>query len=143
MHLRPEEVVPPLLRMGSAVASVVSMLVGLLVLVGGWGFDLEAIKAVVPGLATMKANTALAFALGGAALWALRDEAASLWKRALGVGAACAMGVLAGLTLAESLTGAELRIDESWHVTRSRSRSVPLGECHHSWLCAFSCSRWP
>ena len=78
MHLLPEEVVPPLLRMGSAVASVVSMLVGLLVLVGGWGFDLEAIKAVVPGLATMKANTALAFALGGAALWALRDEAASI-----------------------------------------------------------------
>src|SRR5215470_6186050 len=108
----PERVVPMLLRACSAVASVVSLLVGLLVLVGGWVFGIEAIKAVVPGLATMKANAAFAFGLGGAALWALRDEAASSRRRALGVGAACVLGVLATLTLAESLTGADMRIDE-------------------------------
>src|SRR5215470_343921 len=112
MSSGPERVVPMLLRACSAVASVVSLLVGLLVLVGGWVFGIEAIKAVVPGLATMKANAAFAFGLGGAALWALRDEAASSRRRALGVGAACVLGVLATLTLAESLTGADMRIDE-------------------------------
>ena len=107
-----ERVVPILLRACSAVASMVSMLVGLLVLVGGWAFGIEAIKAVVTGLATMKTNTAFAFGLGGAALWALRDEAASPRRRVLGVGAACILGVLATLTLAESLTGADVGIDE-------------------------------
>src|SRR5262249_57570691 len=86
------------------------LLVGLLVLVGGWAFGIEAIKAVVPGLATMKANAAFAFGLGGAALWALRDEAASSRRRALGVGAACVLGVLATLTLAESLTAPDMRL---------------------------------
>ena len=41
----PENAVPILLRACSAAASIVSLLVGLLVLVGGWAFGIEAIKA--------------------------------------------------------------------------------------------------
>src|SRR5262249_59923672 len=42
----------------------------------------------------------------------LRGVAGSCRRRAFGVGAACVRGVIATLTLAESLTGADMRIDE-------------------------------
>ena len=52
----------------SQAANAVVLLVGLLVLVG-WILDIPALQAVVPGLATMKPNTAVAFFLAGMALW--------------------------------------------------------------------------
>jgi hypothetical protein len=49
------------------VPSVAVILVGCSAL-AGWLFDVAALKSVMPGLATMKVNTVLAFALAGLSL---------------------------------------------------------------------------
>jgi PAS domain S-box-containing protein len=85
-------------------AGATAAAVGLLVLVG-WTFGLGAFTSVVPGLATMKANTALCFLLAGAAL-AMRD------RRGLRLACAGIIGTVAGLTLTEYVTGVELHIDQ-------------------------------
>jgi hypothetical protein len=65
--------------------------VGGLVIIGGWQADVELIKSVLPGLATMKANTALGLLLLGAALVPGRERAAT--RRASRIAAAIAGGI--------------------------------------------------
>ena len=77
----------------------------------GWIFDIDPLKSVLPGLATMKANTALAILLEGAALALLAVSPVTGWKRATARAAAAAAGAGA-LTLLEFATGANLGIDE-------------------------------
>lgn len=72
----------------------------------------RASKSVLPGLVTMKPNTALAFVLAGVSLWLLRREEAD--QRARRIAGACAFLVaLVGLlTLGEYLAGWNLGIDQ-------------------------------
>ena len=97
----------PLSQSGSATAIVV----GLLVLVG-WISDISFLKSVLPGLTTMKANTALAFILAGVSLWILQRKETS--QRTRRVGQACAAFVaMAGmLTLSEYVLDLDLGLDQ-------------------------------
>ncbi|NEO25830.1 MAG: PAS domain-containing sensor histidine kinase [Kamptonema sp. SIO4C4] len=54
-------------------AAIAVFWIGCIVLVG-WLFDISLLKSVLPGLVTMKANTALGFVLGGLSLWAIHQK---------------------------------------------------------------------
>jgi PAS domain S-box-containing protein len=91
----------------SAVLGAISLIVGLVVLVG-WFTDVAEVKSVGPGLATMKFNTALCFVLSALALLTV---ACGRWREA-GMAVAGLSLVVALATLAEYWLGLELRIDE-------------------------------
>jgi PAS domain S-box-containing protein len=86
-----------------------AILLGLTVL-AGWGFDIEAIKSIRPGWASMKPNTAVGFILAGAALalpllgtdWPLRRVAAAF---------AIALTALGVITVIQYLAQTDLGID--------------------------------
>ena len=80
------------------------LLVGLMVF-AGWALKIEALKSVLPGLTSMKPNTALGFVLAGIAL-------AQRQHSGLRLGCAAAMLVLGGLSLAQDLTGADFGTDQ-------------------------------
>ena len=85
--------------------------VGLAVL-AGWAFDVTVLKCVHPDLVAMKANTAAAFILSGAALWLLLPRR----KRtaALRAGQACAVlaALIGAATMAEYFLGIKPGLDE-------------------------------
>ncbi len=99
------------LRLFSRGAAAGTFLMGCLVLLG-WVSDVAVLKSVLPGIVTMKANTALAFVLAGLALWLSQVEPPS-W-RSLRMAQMCAFTVaLIGLlTLVEYLFGWNVGIDQ-------------------------------
>ena len=83
---------------------------GALVLVG-WALDAPILKSVLPGLATMKPNTALCFVLGGVALGLRvtpRDSTARWWIARLCAAAVLLIGMA---TLVEYLVRVNLGLD--------------------------------
>lgn len=84
-------------------ASIGTVLIGCIVLLG-WVAHLELLKSLLPGLPTMKVNTALGLILGGVSLWSYLDstvERSPPWARSLSLGSAGAIGILGGLVLIE------------------------------------------
>lgn len=88
-----------------------ALLTASVVVVGGWAGGIDALKSIVPGSSTMKANTAVALgALGGAL------AAAGIGKRyrPLGNALACLALFIGVLTLAEYAFQWDAGIDQLW-----------------------------
>lgn len=77
----------------------------------GWYFDIAPLKSVLPGLITMKANTAIGLILLGASLRLLKAGSGKKTRR-VAHGLALVAMLLALLTLLEYLLGWNLGIDE-------------------------------
>ncbi|MFM2055691.1 MAG: Family ership [Pseudomonadota bacterium] len=80
------------------------LLIGLLVL-AGWVLQIEALKSLLPGLASMKPNTALGFVLAGLAL-------AQRQHRSLRLGCAVVLCLLGGLSLTQDLADLDFGTDQ-------------------------------
>jgi PAS domain S-box-containing protein len=103
-------------RIFSAFSAASAVVAGILVMVGWW-LHIPLLTSIVPGLATMKPNSALGFLLSGTALWLLGQKSGAivLSKRVEVVGARiCAALVVAigAASACERLFGWELGIDE-------------------------------
>ena len=76
----------------------------------GWAWDIPLFKTVLPGLTTMKANTAIGLAAGAAGLATV--DARRGWARGIAALAALLMVALGAATLLEYGAGLNLGIDE-------------------------------
>jgi signal transduction histidine kinase len=99
------------LRALSRGCGIVAALAGATAL-AGWTLDMPALKSIVPGLATMKANTGLCFIVSGVALFLLNWRTDRAWTRALGTTCGWIAVAIGAITLAEDLLGWNARIDQ-------------------------------
>src|SRR5262245_30849325 len=95
----------------SRMASGLVVAISLLVLVG-WLFDISILKSILPDLATMKANTALAFVLAGVSLWQFTRGPKDQRLNIVAIVYATGTLLIGLLTLAEYVFGLEFGIDQ-------------------------------
>ena len=100
-----------LLRIYCEASSVATVGMGCLVLYG-WAFHIEMLKTVLPGLVTMKANTALGIAFSGASLWLLLPADSGTKRKTVARFLALLIVMIGTATLAEYVFGTNLGIDQ-------------------------------
>jgi diguanylate cyclase (GGDEF)-like protein len=93
------------------VGAVVVVAVGIAVVIG-WFLNIALLKSVLPGLASMKVNTACSFLASGVALWIVHTCAQGSGSLRLARTLSAIVAALGGLTLAEDLFGLDLGIDQ-------------------------------
>jgi signal transduction histidine kinase/CheY-like chemotaxis protein len=91
--------------------AMATVLLGVVVL-AGWAFHLENLKSIRPGYASMKANTAICFALSGMSLWVGYLCRPRLWKKTCSSILALLVLLISGATLVEYVAGQSLGLDE-------------------------------
>jgi PAS domain S-box-containing protein len=99
------------LKRFTQIVAVTVLGMGVLVL-GGWAFDLDILKYVVPKHGSMKANTALCFVLAGAALWWLIEVELARWRRQAVRACALILILIGTLTLIQYGFGVDFGIDQ-------------------------------
>ena len=105
---KPDNGFLPSLRTFPVVVGVIAAMLGILVL-AGWFLDVPALKSVLPGFATMKANTALGIATLGISLL-LTQYGVSAGR--LGKVMAAMIAALGAVTLLEYILGWDAGIDQ-------------------------------
>ena len=100
-----------LLKSFSRAASASVVFIGCLALVG-WALNITVLKSVLPGLVTMKANTALTFVLAGVSLWILCAEQTGHRVRRVARACAVIVALIGFFTLGEYLFGWNLSMDQ-------------------------------
>ena len=98
-------------RNASRAAGGIVFAVGFLVL-AGWLFDIPALKNILPGFSTMKANTAVAFLLASSSLWLASTRGESQRIDLLAKVCAAIVLLVGLLTLSEYLFNWNLSIDQ-------------------------------
>jgi hypothetical protein len=96
----------------------------------GWLLHIIILKSVLPGLVSMKVNTAGAFLAAGVSLWLLHTAHPNAPTHGLARALAIIVAMLGGLTLTEDLFGPDFGIDQL---------VLPDGLSKHkaeSWACA-------
>jgi hypothetical protein len=100
------------LRIVERFAGAMTVLVGAAVLLG-WLLDVPVLRSVFPGMATMKATTALCFILSGVAFWIGTSEVRTGTARAVARISLVFVLLVGGLALVENLFGWNLGLDEA------------------------------
>jgi PAS domain S-box-containing protein len=119
------------IRRGLSLALVA---LGLLVILG-WLADVQALKSVVPGLSTMKFNSAVAFLLTGTGLLAIGGGRAG---DLLAVGCGAALMAIGAVTIAQYAAGANFGIDELFVADRGTLR----GSGHPGRMSPLTATAW-
>jgi len=101
----------PMLDRTTRWGSVLVICVGAAV-VFGWFMNVQPLKSVLPGLETMKMNTALAFILAGTALWLLHTSAPGSGAREGARTLALCVIAISALTFAQDVFAFDLGIDQ-------------------------------
>src|SRR3954464_13351340 len=112
----------------SRAMATLAIVAGLLVLLG-WVLQVRPLKNVLPGLVTMKVNTAIGFVLCGTALWLMGNALPCVThgSRAWFMRSCAAALVLIGaLSLGEHVFGWDLGIDQAlWRYRRATATAHP------------------
>lgn len=99
------------LQWASRIASIAAIAIGTMVIVG-WMFDIGLLKSVLPGLVTMKANTAFGFIFGGCCLWLWHRESESASSHRAALACATIVLLIGLLTLIQYSFDIDLGIDQ-------------------------------
>jgi signal transduction histidine kinase len=94
-------------------AAYVCLAGGVLVLLA-WISGVHSLTALLPGTSSMKANTAICFILAAVSLWcqSMSRRGAAVGFHLTGIAAACAVGIVSGLTLFQYVAGVDVGIDQ-------------------------------
>jgi diguanylate cyclase (GGDEF)-like protein len=102
---------PPYQRVVRLLASSV-VAVALIVLVGGWSLEVEALRSVIPGAVGMQAMTAVGLACAGASLLLLQRPGVRGRRRVAGLALGFVPGLIGAFVLIEYICGWSSGLDE-------------------------------